>query len=63
MGTNKQKDIGVEAYKTIHDEWNSKVAAQRLRVLAGNLIDKNETHYLYENGPCSASKLLKNNWK
>ncbi|WP_300629401.1 glycosyltransferase [uncultured Thomasclavelia sp.] len=52
---------GKEAYKTMQQEWNSKVAAERLLQLSKCLINDNN-YDLYSKGPCSRALILKNDW-
>lgn len=52
---------GEEAYKTMIQEWNAKVAVDRFLKLSKCLInDKN--YDLYLNGPCSGAPVYKNDW-
>lgn len=44
--------LGIEAYKTIIDEWNPKIAAVRLIQLINQLIDERSCD-LFNSGPCS----------
>lgn len=52
---------GEEAYKTMQQEWNSKVATERLLQLSKCLINDNN-YDLYSEGPCSRALILKNDW-
>ena len=54
------KRLGVNAYRTINDEWNAVVAAERLVILCENLM-RNENS-VFENGICSKAEVLKNRW-
>lgn len=49
--------LGKEAYKTIKDTWNAKVAAQRFLVLAEELDKGNDTPF--NEGPCSKAVPIK----
>ena len=49
---NKATELGKNAYYTMKDEWNAKVAAERFLSLVGNLKENNKDN-LYNNGPCS----------
>lgn len=62
INSNLQRMMGMEAYKTIANEWNSKVAALRLRSLSEAIQKKDDALNIFENGPCSPARLLKNNW-
>ncbi len=54
----KRKEMGKNAYFTMKNEWNPKVAAQRLLILAEELKN-NKKCTLYENGPCSVAEVHK----
>lgn len=45
------REFGVNAYRTIVDEWNADVAACRFIRLANNLKEQRETEFCV--GPCS----------
>lgn len=51
--------IGINAYDTITNLWNAKVAAKRFLVLADELSKGNDTPF--ENGPCSKAIPIKDN--
>lgn len=53
-------EIGINAYKTIVEEWNADVAARRLLVLYDALQKGEDTPFT--SGPCSKAEILKNNW-
>ncbi|MDO4940297.1 MAG: glycosyltransferase [Erysipelotrichaceae bacterium] len=53
----KQKELGINAYKTIKETWNAKVAAERFLVLAKELENGNDTPYT--EGPCSKAFPIK----
>lgn len=53
-------EIGKKAYKTMVDEWNATVAAERFISLCKDLTKRHETSF--ENGPCSRAEKIKNNW-
>lgn len=50
--------ISIEAYKTIHDQWQPAKAAERLVSLCSSLIERKET--VYDDGPCSKAYPIKN---
>lgn len=59
----KQKHLGREAYKTVLEKWNAKIAAERLIELAKVLLDNESNgHYLYSDGPCSKAEIIENGW-
>lgn len=53
----KQKELGLNAYKTIAETWNAKVAAERFLVLAEELEKGNDTPFT--EGPCSKAVPIK----
>ena len=53
--------IGLNAYKTMYDLWNSKIAANRLMQLSNSLLN-NEKFLKYDEGPCSKAICIKDNW-
>ncbi len=57
----KQRQLGKKAYRTITELWNAELAAQRFLRFAEE-IEKNGKCELYEEGPCSKAKAIKNNW-
>ncbi len=58
----EQERLGMAAYKTIAEEWNADVAAERLLVLTEHLLNGEKYPDLYESGPCSKAEILKDNW-
>ena len=50
------KQLGKNAYKTISETWNAKIAAERLLILFDSLI-KGENFYV-EEGPCSKAESI-----
>lgn len=48
-----QEELGINAYKTIQDEWNANEAAQRFLELATALLNEGAGVDLYNEGPCS----------
>lgn len=57
----EQQRLGKNAYETIAEVWNEKVAAQRLTRLVQEIKDHGYCD-LYDDGPCSKAPLIKNNW-
>ena len=53
--------LGVNAYKTMINLWNPKIAANRIIELSTSLIN-NKKILDYKNGPCSKAKNIKNDW-
>lgn len=56
------KILGRNAYRTILDEWNPQVAAKRIVEMASLLLNKNDISELFQTGPCSKARFLKENW-
>ena len=56
------KKYGINAYKTMANFWNPKTAAERFSNLAKQLLRKDKFPDIYESGPCSKAKILKDNW-
>lgn len=52
-----REKMGINAYSTITNTWNARVACERLIRLIENI--ENET-FAYDDGPCSPAKILKN---
>jgi len=59
----ERRQIGVNAYHTIVDMWNAENAAKRLIGLITSLKEGRGSEKLFEDGPCSRAKLLKDSWK
>lgn len=57
-----QLKLGYNAYCTITNEWNAKVASQRLRCIINEMLKGKKSPDLYESGPCSKARVIKNNW-
>lgn len=55
------KEVGKNAYLTILNEWNAKIAAQRFVSLYQEIKEK-KTCNLFEEGPCSKAQKIKNRW-
>ena len=51
LNDEKRLSICINAYKTISELWNSKIAAERFLILCGCLKKGEETPFL--EGPCS----------
>lgn len=57
-----RRGLGEQAYRTMLEEWNADVAANRLLRLCRALLEGQETACLFSQGPCSKAPLLKNDW-
>ncbi len=57
-----QKKLGLSAYETIANEWNAEVAASRVTALAEAILAGDKSPDLYESGPCSRAKIVKESW-
>lgn len=57
----QQRYLGENAYHTIADLWNGEEASRRLLKLTKQISETGKCD-LYENGPCSRAKIIKNNW-
>lgn len=57
-----QTRFGIEAYRTITEQWNAAVAAGRLLRLSRALLDGTDASSLFEEGPCSPAKPLREDW-
>lgn len=55
-----REEISFNAYQTMLNEWQPKVAAKRLVELLRNLLDGRDSPY--KSGPCSKTFPIKNNW-
>ena len=56
-----REKFGIEAYKTVSEVWNGRIAAKRLLQLSENILDAKEG-VSFSDGPCSKAELLSNNW-
>ena len=56
-----QADYGHAAYQTMIDMWNAGVAADRILQLIERLLAGEKHPCLFETGPCSVAKNIKNN--
>lgn len=57
-----QERLGRQAYDTITGMWNGEVAAQRLVCLAEQILAGQKYPHLYEEGPCSEARIIKDDW-
>lgn len=57
LDSQKQSRIAQNAYFTIQNEWNEKIAAQRFIELANNLLSNKNIEF--NSGPCSRDSILK----
>ena len=53
-------NVGKNAYHTLTELWNADVAADRFLMLCEKL--KNSEKPIWDEGPCSKAKIIKNNW-
>lgn len=49
----EQARLGKAAYRTISDEWNPDIAAERLFTVCKVILDGGDIHTLFSSGPCS----------
>lgn len=56
-----REEMGRNAYRTLAEQWNAEVAAERFIALAQALLD-GKSPDLFEEGPCSKARILKNGW-
>ena len=56
-----REQLGRNAYETLAAQWNAETAAERFLALAQALLDGKKPD-LFEEGPCSRAKILKNGW-
>ena len=57
-----QARLGRAAYRTIAEVWNASVAANRLFQLSESILKGNKNPDLFEDGPCSRAKLIREDW-
>lgn len=57
-----QRRMGRDAYGTITETWNAKVAAERFVKLAERILGGEKSPVLYETGPCSRAEIIKDDW-
>lgn len=55
-----RRELGKNAYFTIKNKWNARIAAERILVLAENLLQGKL--YIFDDGPCSRADIIKNDW-
>lgn len=53
------RNIGLQAYKTIAEQWNAVVAAKRLLQLCKDVVDGKEPQICWTEGPCSKAEIIK----
>lgn len=53
------KKVGIQAYATIAEEWNPRVAAKRLLQLCEDVAAGKEPQVRWNSGPCSKAKIIK----
>ena len=58
----EQARLGTAAYETIANLWNAETAAQRLIELSEHLLEGEKYPDLYEEGPCSRAKFIRDDW-
>ena len=58
----EQERLGYAAYETITGLWNAEVAAQRLVTLSEHLLAGEKYPDLFQTGPCSSAKVIKDDW-
>lgn len=56
-----REEMGRNAYRTLAEQWNAEVAAERFIALAQALVDGKKAD-LFDDGPCSKARVLKNGW-
>lgn len=57
----KQKALGIQAYRTIVDLWNPEMAAERFLLFSQNILDTGKCD-LFQDGPCSRATIISNQW-
>lgn len=57
-----RRKLGEEACRTMLEEWNADVAANRLLLLCQALLEGQEPSHLFSKGPCSKAPIQKNDW-
>ena len=61
--TAAQERLGSAAYRTISGLWNAETAAERLLQLSQALLDGQDAHKLFADGPCSPAHPLREDWR
>ena len=51
--SNLRKKLGEQAYFTMRDVWNSKIAAKRIIAVSEKLLNNEDISAMYDDGPCS----------
>ena len=54
--SNLRKKLGEQAYFTMRDVWNPKIAAKRIIAASEKLLNNEEISTMYDDGPCSKAK-------
>lgn len=57
----KRKQMGINAYKTLAEQWNAENAMQRFLQLTENIANDGSGD-LFDSGVCSRVQILKENW-
>lgn len=58
----KREEISNNAYLTIKDEWNAKVACEKLITLINEVLSGNKNPNPFKDGVCSKAESIKDNW-
>lgn len=58
----EQERMGLAAYHTIVDEWNSDIAAERFMNLSEHILKGEGYPDLYDSGPCSKAEKIRDDW-
>ena len=53
------KMVGIKAYKSIQEEWNPRMAAERLLMLCEDMTAGKRPKARWESGPCSKAEIIK----
>lgn len=56
------KRLARNAYESIVLEWNAEMAAKRLLDMMARMLDGEQKADIFEDGPCSKAKRIKDNW-
>ena len=57
-----QAALGAAAYRTIQEEWNADIAAERLVKLSKDLQSGGDGMNLFQSGPCSPAVPIRDDW-
>lgn len=60
--TTMQSNFGREAYRTITELWNAKIAAKRFLMLSQALLNGEDALRMFADGPCSPAEPLREDW-